>query len=257
MDDVAQGNVPRRVVPGTDSYYERMTGQPFDMEPAPTPVPMPQPRPEAGGYMPISYEQQGAAQPALRNVGGRFGGSVPVFGQQAGVQRTAADAPAGNGADPKPAKALKLTESQSKDVNFYNRGIYAHDIVSNLETALQQQPDAALGDVPIVGGAFKSSDYRQAEQAAREFLAVVLRKDTGAAVTGQEIALYTPLYIPTYWDDPATLEAKRASRERFLEGLYYGSGEARPVYDEIRTKFDAQKNSAKRKQLINKYGLEE
>jgi len=256
---------------GTDSYYERMTGQPMDMGMAQPPVPMPRPRPNWGtpgtdgyyenrdgefiGHPPYSgeepipgtdeyFEQQTgrpidlSPAPAPRRGPGRFGGNSlpPPSANGIGFQRTAAE---GEAKPAKPAKAEKLTEGQSKDVGFFNRGTYANADLTAMETALQQQPDAAMGDIPLVGGAFKSSDYRQAERAAREFLAVVLRKDTGAAVTNQEFAFYTPMYIPTYWDDPATLQAKREARERFLQGMYYASGTAQPIFDRIRQEFEA------------------
>lgn len=199
-------------VPGTDMYYEQQTGQPVDLSPQ---------------------------QPA--RVPGRFGGnSLPTLGQKP-IKASAEGAPSAKGDRPAPApRPEKLTEGQSKDVVYYNRAIYANDDLTQLETALQQQPDAALGGVPLVGGAFKSPDYMQAERAAREFLAVVLRKDTGAAVTAQEFALYGPMYIPSYWDDPQTLADKRAARQRFLEGMYRAAGTAQPILDDINAEFSRQ-----------------
>lgn len=272
LDGTEQDVIDNRPIPGTDAYYEMMTGQPYDMSPAGPPVPMPRPRPDdlqggmpqgedaapEGGFSPMSYSPAGAAPAAMRRAPGRFGGSIPDFAQPAGFQRTAAD-----GEDPaqKPEKAKKLTESQSKDVNFYNRGIYANEELSSLETALQQPIDAAASNLPFIGGVvgpfITDADYKRADRAAREFLAIVLRKDTGAQVTNQELAMYGPMYIPAYNDDDSNLAAKREARQRFLDGLYYGSGEARSVFDEIRSGFDTYKNSRKRDALKSKYGLED
>lgn len=202
------------------------------------------------GFEPMSFSPvQGGG--GTRSAPGRFGGSIPQFGSQA--IRTASEAPAKKEPAPASGKPEKLTEGQSKDVVFYNRAIYANDDLTNLETALQQQPDAALGDLPVIGGAFKSPDYRQAERAAREFLAVVLRKDTGAQVTNQELAMYTPMYIPTYWDDPQTLADKRDARERFLQGMYLAAGSSQPIFDQINSEYSSRD---KAKALKNKYGLE-
>jgi hypothetical protein len=121
----------------------------------------------------------------------------------------------------------KLTETQSKDVGFYNRG-------SKIIDRLEKQDQALTDALSKVGGNlsnyFKTPQYRQAEQTAREFLAVLLRKDTGAAVTPQEMEMYSSIYLPQPADDPTTIEQKKAARRTALEGIRLGLGTAEIIF---------------------------
>jgi hypothetical protein len=126
-----------------------------------------------------------------------------------------------------PVANPKLTEQQSKDVGFYNRG---EKILPRLE-----QQDKDLTDVlSAVGGSVtnyaKSDKYRQAEQTGRELLAVILRKDTGAAVTPSEFQMYGDIYLPKPGDDQATIEQKRVARKTAIEGLRMGLGTADIIF---------------------------
>lgn len=132
---------------------------------------------------------------------------------------------------------MKLTEGQSKDVGFYSRGIYANSDLSQSEDALLSVAEANGGALPLIGNYLKTPAYRQAERAGREFLAVVLRKDTGAAVTQQEFDLYGPMYLPVPGDDIGTLQSKRIARERVMEAIRLGGGTAKPLFEDIDEQF--------------------
>lgn len=124
----------------------------------------------------------------------------------------------------------KLTEGQSKDVGFFRRALAANQALTpEKEQALLQFTDSFAGKFGGVGRLFQDADYQTAIRDAKEFLAVVLRKDTGATVTDQEFELYGPLYIPMPGDKPELLEAKRRAREQFLTGLEMGMGTAAPL----------------------------
>lgn len=70
---------------------------------------------------------------------------------------------------------------------------------------------------------------RQFVQASKEFLAAILRKDTGAAVTDAEFAQYSDIYIPRPEDSPQVLWRKAQARDTALRRLY---GAGRKAYDE-------------------------
>ena len=146
--------------------------------------------------------------------------------------------PGGGGTSVNVNTGEKLTEGQSKDVNYYSRGRYANaELTPQLEQELTSLPQSLWSDVPIVGNYGKTAEYQTAKRAASEFLAVILRKDTGAAVTPAEFALYGPMYLPEPGDTPQVVEAKRAARERALSSLKLGLGTARPLADEIDQQF--------------------
>lgn len=150
-----------------------------------------------------------------------------------GMVRTA-QAEGDTATDALPYGDAKLTEGQSKDINYFRRGYAANKDLTRLEEALTQYTDNFAGNFGGVGRLFQDADYQVADRAAKEFLAMVLRKDTGAAVTNQEFALYTPMYIPQPGDKPEKLAAKRQAREQFLAGMEMGSGTAAPLYGKAR-----------------------
>lgn len=121
---------------------------------------------------------------------------------------------------------IKLTEGQSKDVGYYNRVEPLLNRMEEQEKSLTSYRGAVAGSVPLVGNALKGEDYRQAEQTGREILAVILRKDTGAAVTPSEMDSYGKMYLAQPGDDPATIQQKAAGRRKAIEGLKMGLGTA-------------------------------
>lgn len=123
----------------------------------------------------------------------------------------------------------KLTEGQSKDVGFFRRGMAANQELGQYEQALTQFTDDFAGNFGGVGRLFQDEEYQKAKRAANEVLAVILRKDTGAAVTNEEFRLYAPMYIPMPGDKPEVIAAKRTAREQFFTGLQDGMGTAAPI----------------------------
>lgn len=152
--------------------------------------------------------------------------------QQMGPQSQLMDAQAVQVADAsgeRPVFDAKLTEGQSKDVNYFRRGLAANQELEKFEEALLQYTDNFAGNFGALGRVFQDSDYQQADRAAKEVLAVILRKDTGAAVTNEEFKMYTPMYIPQPGDKPETLAAKRAARAQFFTAMQDGMGTASDI----------------------------
>lgn len=120
----------------------------------------------------------------------------------------------------------KLNEGQSKDVGFVTRARTVGPQLDAVEADLTDMDSAMGSSVPLVGNYLQSDKYRLANQLGREFVALVLRKDSGAAVTDQEMARYTDTYLPKPGDDPTTLARKREARSTFVQGLEAGLGSA-------------------------------
>jgi hypothetical protein len=115
-----------------------------------------------------------------------------------------------------------LTESQSKDTVFATRAEGALGVFEPISDALTEIMGATVGQLPVVGNMIKSEKYQQAEQAGNEFLQAMLRKDTGAAITPGEQALYGKTYLPQPGDETDTLKQKSKSRRRALAGIKAG-----------------------------------
>jgi len=115
-----------------------------------------------------------------------------------------------------------MTEGQSKDTVFSTRAAGALPLIDQFGDALTSLPETMGGKVPVIGNFAKSKEFQQAEQAGKEFLQAILRKDTGAAITSEETAEYGTVYLPRPGDSPELLAQKKASRSRALEALKAG-----------------------------------
>lgn len=120
------------------------------------------------------------------------------------------------------ANIKPLTEGQSKDTVFATRAEGALPLIDKFGDALTSLPETVGGGVPVIGNYAKSSDFQQAEQAGKEFLQAILRKDTGAAITPAETSEYGSVYLPRPGDSPQLLAQKRVSRMRALEAIKAG-----------------------------------
>lgn len=120
-----------------------------------------------------------------------------------------------------------LTEFQSKAVGQLTR-------MQGAEQTLQQLQQSGFGPgyldkgaaaVPGVGNALSSANYQQYRQAAGEFIAGILRLDSGAAVPEIEFERYFQNYFPQPGDSEQVVTQKAESRQRAMEGLRAGIGQ--------------------------------
>lgn len=116
----------------------------------------------------------------------------------------------------------KLNEGQSKDVVYLTKGAGALPKIDEYGDNLTNFAQTVGGKAPLIGNYLKSEEYQQAEQAGKEFLAAVLRKDTGAAVTPSEEEMYGTMYLPRPGDKPAVLTQKKDARARALKAIELG-----------------------------------
>lgn len=115
-----------------------------------------------------------------------------------------------------------LTEGQSKDTVFSTRAAGALPLIDKYGDALTSLGQEALSGIPILGNYLRSDEHQQAEQAGKEFLQAILRKDTGAAITPAETSEYGTVYLPRPGDSEAVLAQKKQSRERALKAIEAG-----------------------------------
>jgi len=133
-------------------------------------------------------------------------------------------------------KKKQMTESQSRDNLFGSRANKAHEIITNLEGKYSRAGIASketVGDIWGVGGILGStgnlmlSDSSQnAEQAQRDFVNAVLRKESGAVISPQEFDNARKQYFPQVGDSDSVVEQKRQNRILSIEGIVAGAGSA-------------------------------
>lgn len=115
-----------------------------------------------------------------------------------------------------------MTEGQSKDTVYATRAEGALPLLDKFGEALTSLPQSLGSNIPGVGNYAKSPEYQQAEQAGNEFLQAILRKDTGAAITSDEMREYGETYLPRPGDSPEVLAQKRDSRQRAIAAINAG-----------------------------------
>jgi hypothetical protein len=129
------------------------------------------------------------------------------------------------------ATAKPFTEGQSKDVVFATRAQGALEVLEPVAGELTSLGSQIAGYDPtgMIRSRVQSSNYQVARQAGDEFLQAILRKDTGAAITSDEQALYGVTYLPQPGDGPEVLEAKRAARQRAVAAINAGMSPAQMI----------------------------
>lgn len=133
---------------------------------------------------------------------------------------------------PKPLK-----DHETKDAMWAERLERSNAIISNVAgTDGSGKPSPGMYDPARPGNRFwpdngvmgmvNSSSWQQYQQAAREGIAAILRKDTGAAVTQSEWDLYFPMLYPQPGDSPAVVAQKAEARKQTAAALKAASGQA-------------------------------
>ena len=131
----------------------------------------------------------------------------------------------------------KLTESQSNAYTYGARAAEASQIMDIVGEGGKVQPGViARGAeaVPVVGGALRmatnwtqSEKQQQVDQAQRNFINAILRRESGAVISPGEFANAALQYFPQPSDEPAVVWQKKRNRESAIEGLATGSGPMR------------------------------
>ena len=160
-------------------------------------------------------------------------------------------------ADDKP-----LTESQGKAVGFGARAIVANQIATDLENKgvtnvgkTRTVVGGIVGTAPLVGekleqgvkSAFNilpefaggpSAEQQQVDQARRNFISAVLRKESGAVIGPVEYANEERKYFPQLGDDEKTIKQKQEARDLAIEALKAEAGNVgqRKIGEIVKTK---------------------
>jgi hypothetical protein len=75
------------------------------------------------------------------------------------------------------------------------------------------------GRVPLVGNSLMSSDAQRMNQAAETVSSAILRLESGAAISEDEVKRYAQQFLPQVGDSPQVRQQKKATLETQLERL--------------------------------------
>ena len=119
----------------------------------------------------------------------------------------------------------KMSETQSKDALYASRMFNAENVLSDprVVDAARSPAQSAMNMVP--GGNYLVSEaYQKYDQAQRDFVNAVLRRESGAVISDAEFANARKQYFPQPGDTPAILEQKRRNRHEAIKGFAAGAG---------------------------------
>ena len=154
----------------------------------------------------------------------------------------------GQGGQPLVGGGKPLTETQGNAVSFGARAVEANRIATDLEKqgvtntgVIRTVTGGVLGGAPIIGDKLEQNvrstfnvlptflggpnpQQQQNDQARRDFVSAVLRKESGAAISATEYANEEKKYFPQLGDSEQVIQQKQNSRLKAIEGLKSQAG---------------------------------
>lgn len=137
-----------------------------------------------------------------------------------------------------PGVTPKLTEDQAKAAGFYDRAAASSDIMDNLTgkantSAIMIKNIAASPPLlgPILGAgvnAMMKPESQNMEQAQRDFVNAVLRRESQAVINPDEFSNAQQQYFPQPGDSEEVIKQKKANRLRVIQSLKLSSGKYTP-----------------------------
>lgn len=154
--------------------------------------------------------------------------AAPPSGFQWTPEGTLGAIPGGPASEEFRQKDPTLNANQSAAALYVDRMIQADQILSNpaLAPAMMDPANPALASVPFLGNGMVSSEYQQAEQAQRDFINAVLRRESGATIQPAEFENAKKQYFPQPFDSQAVIDQKAANRKTAIEGIARAAGPA-------------------------------
>jgi len=119
-----------------------------------------------------------------------------------------------------PVTNKPFTDNQSKAGTFAVRMDQAENVFSFTDPATGAVTlESKKRFLPFVPDSLKSQDRREFEQAERNFITAVLRRESGAAIADSEFEDARRIYIPVAGDSQDILQRKAASRAAVMQGM--------------------------------------
>lgn len=123
----------------------------------------------------------------------------------------------------------KINDEQAKAAGFYQRMTNSNQVIGNpnVTAAVTDWKQQAKSAVPLVGNSLVSNDYQLGEQAQRDFVNAILRRESGAVISPSEFENARKQYFPQYGDGKDVIAQKAKNREIAMQGILGAAGAAR------------------------------
>lgn len=129
---------------------------------------------------------------------------------------------------------IKPTQGQETTALYAERLKQANDVFDSLEdfTSKQGTKEYAESKLPGFMNFAKSKEMQSYQQAQRNFLNAVLRRESGAVISPSEFTEGRQQYFPQPGDKPEVLAQKKANRDLVMKNFTKGAGPAYVPYEE-------------------------
>lgn len=126
-----------------------------------------------------------------------------------------------------PASTRPPTVDQAKNAGFLDRALQSNALLEGNDEQGTSSRGRILESLPFgVGNFAQTEDYQKFEQARRDFVNAILRRESGAVISPSEFANAERQYFPVPGDGDAVIEQKRQNRLSAIRGLEVGAGAA-------------------------------
>lgn len=159
--------------------------------------------------------------------------AAPSAAPQQQAPQAATSRPQGTSA-PFGAKTKPMTEDQGKATGYGMRAATSHEIINTIGDSGKVQPGILkrmASSIPFYGEEAgtvmnwtQSPKQQQVEQAQRDFVNAVLRRESGAVISPAEFDNATKQYFPQPGDSQEVIKQKQFNRENAIQALEAGSG---------------------------------
>lgn len=122
-------------------------------------------------------------------------------------------------------KTKPISESRRKAATFAERVGQSEDVFKDLESKGYSRADVTSGLESMLPTTFQSTESQQQEQAERNFINAILRRESGAAIAPSEFDSAEKQYFPRAGDSPETKVQKARNRDIALKGMRAEAGD--------------------------------
>jgi hypothetical protein len=126
--------------------------------------------------------------------------------------------------DARTEKETAGTSVQQVSRGFGKRMEDANAVFDKIEKAGYDRSDLSAGLGSMLPNMARSANAQMQDQAERNFVNALLRKESGAAIGKDEFSSAEVQYFPRAGDTPEVIEQKKANRERAIDTLRRESG---------------------------------
>lgn len=124
------------------------------------------------------------------------------------------------------ATSIDLNANQGAAALYADRMAAANAVLEDpaLVKAMTNIIEQGKAQIPVAGNFVVSKEFQMAEQAQRDFVNAVLRRESGAVISPSEFDNAKKQYFPQPGDTPEVIEQKRRNRLNAINGIARAAG---------------------------------